>query len=151
MLLLSNGELLIYGFTESTAGGRDVYAVRVSQEGAVTWEYTVESPGEELVMDALETPEGGSRSRGEHRRGWRIDETRSRRQPTVGAAVMNSLAGSMPSQVAQTGDGGFLLSGFSMNSSPRQADTWLARWQSDGGWNGLTPLVIYPSMTTPPP
>ena len=45
MLHLSNGELLIYGFTESTGGGRDEYAIRVSQEGDIIWEYTIESPG----------------------------------------------------------------------------------------------------------
>jgi len=36
------------------------------------------------------------------------------------------------SQVAQTENGGFLLVGFSMSMSPRQADTWLARCTSNG-------------------
>lgn len=131
MLSLSNGELLIYGFTESISGGRDVYAIRLSLEGDIMWEYTVERPGEELFLDALETPEGNlvlaesveedgglvkleadGRLKWEHRYelpGWQY-----------------------PSQVAQTEDGGFLLAGFSMSSSPQQADTWLARCTSTG-------------------
>jgi hypothetical protein len=58
MLRLSGGDLLIYGFTESIGGGRDEYVIRASQEGDIIWEYSIESPGEELVLDALETPEG---------------------------------------------------------------------------------------------
>ena len=37
-----------------------------------------------------------------------------------------------PSQVAQLHDGGYFLAGFSMSSSPRQADTWLAQCTSSG-------------------
>jgi hypothetical protein len=131
MLSLSNGELLIYGLTEFIGGGRDLYALRVSQEGDIIWEYIVERPGEELFLDAIETPEGNlvlaesveedgglvkleadGRLQWEHRYelpGWQY-----------------------PSQVAQTEDGGFLLAGFSMSSSPQQADTWLARCTSTG-------------------
>lgn len=59
MLRLSNGDLLIHGFTESVVSGeRNQYALRVGAEGDVIWEYSVESPGEELVIDALETNEG---------------------------------------------------------------------------------------------
>jgi len=131
MLSLSNGDLLIYGFTESIGGGRDVYAIRVSQEADIIWEYTVERPGEELFLDAVETPDGNlvlaesveedgglvklevdGRLKWEHRYelpGWQF-----------------------ASQVAPTEDGGFLLAGFSMSSSPQQADTWLARCTSTG-------------------
>ncbi len=131
MLSLSNGELLMYGFTESIGGGRDVYAIRVSQEGNIIWEYTVEKPGEELFLDAIETPDGNlvlaesieedgglvkldanGRLKWEHRYelpGWQY-----------------------ASQVAQIEDGGFLLAGFSMSGSPQQADTWLTRCTSTG-------------------
>jgi hypothetical protein len=59
MLRLSNGDLLIYGFTEPEVGNsRNQYALPLGPDGKVIWEYTVPSPGEELVIDALETPEG---------------------------------------------------------------------------------------------
>jgi outer membrane protein assembly factor BamB len=131
MLGLSNGDLLLYGFTESTGGGRDEYAIRVSQEGELIWEYTVESPGEELVLDALETPEGHlvlAVNVEEDGKLVKLDADGS-----VQWAYRYELPGwQYASQVAQTEDGGFFLAGFSMGSSPRQADTWLARCTSTG-------------------
>ena len=131
MLHLSNGELLIYGFTESIGGGRDEYAIRVAQDGDIIWEYTVESPGEELVLDALETREG--------------DLVLAAIVEEDGGLVKLAADGSLQwahryelagwqyaSQVAQTEDSGFLLAGFSMSSAPQQADTWLARCSSTG-------------------
>lgn len=131
MLHLSNGELLIYGFTETTGGGRDEYAIRVSQDGEIIWEYTEESRGEELVLDALETPEG--------------DLVLAVNVEEDGKLVKLGPDGSLQwahryelpgwqyaSQVAQTEAGGFLLAGFSMGSSPRQIDTWLAHCTSNG-------------------
>ena len=130
MLHLSNGDLLIYGFTESAAGGRDEYVLRVAQNGDTIWEYTVERPGEELVLDALETPEG--------------DLVLATSVEEDGKLVKLNADGVMQwekryeldgwqyaSQVAETKDGGFLLAGFSMSSN-RQVDTWLARCASTG-------------------
>lgn len=131
MLSLSNGELLIYGFTESTGGGRDIYALRVSQGGDIIWQYTEEDPGEELVLDALETPEGDlvmAVSVGEDGELVKLNA-----DGRLMWARHYELPGwQYPSQVARTEDGGFLLAGFSMKSSPRQADTWLARCTSAG-------------------
>jgi len=131
MLQLSNGELLIHGFTESIAGGRDEYAVRVAQDGDIIWEYTLEGPGEELVLDALETPEGDlvlAASVDEDARLVKLAADGSMQW-----AHRYELAGwQYASQVARAGDGGFLMAGFSMSSSPRQADTWLARFSSTG-------------------
>ena len=131
MLHLSNGELLIYGFTESIGGGRDEYAIRVAQDGDIIWEYTVESPGEELVLDALETPEG--------------DLVLVVGVEEDGGLLKLAADGSLQwvhrydfpgwqfaSQVSQTEDSGFLLAGFSMSNAPQQADTWLARCTSTG-------------------
>jgi len=130
MLKLSNGELLIYGFTESREGGRDVYALRLKQDGAITWEYTEENPGEELVLDALETAQGDlilAVSVDEDSQLVKLDGAGK-----VQWAQRYELAGwQYASQVAPTGDGGFLLAGFSMSSN-QQADTWLARSDSAG-------------------
>ena len=131
MLHLSNGELLIYGFTESMGGGRDEYAIRVTQDGDIIWEYTVESPGEELVLDALETQEGDlvlAVSAEEDAKLVKLEA-----DGRIQWAHRYELAGwQFGSQVAHTEGGGFLLAGFSMSSSPRQADTWLARCTSAG-------------------
>jgi outer membrane protein assembly factor BamB len=131
MLHLSNGELLIYGFTESIRGGRDEYAIRVEQDGDIIWQYTVESPGEELVLDALETPEGDLVLAVNVEEDGKLVKLEA--DGSIQWAYRYELAGwQYPSQVAQTEDGGFLLAGFSMSSSPRQADTWLARCTSTG-------------------
>jgi outer membrane protein assembly factor BamB len=131
MLNLSNGDLLIYGFTESGGGGRDEYAIRVAQDGDIIWDYTVESPGEELVLDALETPEGNlvlAVSVEEDGKLVRLEADGS----MMWAHRYEFAGWQYPSQVAPAEDGDFLLAGFSMGSSPRQADTWLARCTSTG-------------------
>jgi hypothetical protein len=134
MLPLSNGDLLIYGFTEpGTGGDRDPYALRLGSDGAVIWEYTVVSPGDELVLDALETADGDLvlavaveedgelvRLDGDGNAHW------TQRYELAGRQYA--------SRLAPTDDGGFLLTGFSMSgSSRRQADTWLARCTPGGG------------------
>jgi hypothetical protein len=128
MLQLSNGDLLVYGFGEPRTGGdRDQYALRLGQDGAVIWEYTVASPGEELVSDALETAEGDLVL------AVIIEEDGQLVKLDAGGNVLwtnrYELAGwQYASQIAPTSDGGIFLTGFSMSSgSPRQADTWLAR------------------------
>ncbi len=131
MLHLSNGELLMYGLTTSDAGGRDEFAVRVGQDGNVVWEYTVESSGEELVLDALETPEGGLVLAVSVEQDGKLVKLQA--DGSVQWAHRYELAGwQYASQLAQIDDGGFLLAGFSMSSSPRQADTWLARCSLSG-------------------
>ena len=131
MLQLSNGDLLIYGFTESeTTRERNQYVLRVGKDGSVIWEYTVESPEEELVLDALETAEGdlvlavGIASDGKL---VRLDANGQGQWEK-----RYELPGwQFASQVAQTEDGGFLLAGFAMSSN-QQADTWLAHCTSTG-------------------
>ena len=133
MLRLSNGDLLIHGFTEPLVGsGRNQYALRVEPQGDVIWEYTVESPGEELVIDALETAEGDlvlAVAVEEDGKLVKLDA-----DGNVRWTKRYELAGwQYASQIAQTDDGGFLLAGFSMSSgSRRQADTWLARCTPTG-------------------
>jgi outer membrane protein assembly factor BamB len=127
MLRLSNGDLLIYGFTETVGSGRDQYALRLSPAGEVIWEYTVEIPGEELVIDALETAEGDLVL------AVIVEEDAELVKLDADGNVLwtqrYELAGwQYASQVAETGDGRILLVGFSMSSgSRRQADTWIAR------------------------
>ncbi|MGW8225192.1 MAG: DUF5050 domain-containing protein [Anaerolineales bacterium] len=133
MLLLSNGELLIYGFTETMVGGeRNQYALRLTSDGEVIWEYLVESPQEELVVDALETPEGDlvlAAIIEEDGKLVKLDK-----DGNILWTNRFDLSGwQYASQIAQTDDGGFLLAGFSMSTgSDRQADTWLARCTSSG-------------------
>ncbi|MBU1880114.1 MAG: PQQ-binding-like beta-propeller repeat protein, partial [Chloroflexi bacterium] len=141
MIRLSNGDLLIHGFTTSPGSGRDQYAVRVRPDGEVIWEYTTAIPGEELVLDALETAEGDlvlAVSIAEDGALVKLDANGN-----VLWTQRYELAGwQYASQIAQTDDGGFLLAGFSMSS--RQADTWLARctttgeleWQTSFGESG---------------
>jgi hypothetical protein len=133
MLRLSNGDLLLYGFTEEPVGGeRNQFAIRVGPDGEVLWEYIDESIGEELVLDALETAEGDLVL------AVAVEEDGKLVGLDANGNIqwMNryELAGwQFASQIAQADNGGFLLAGFSMsNGSSRQADTWLARSNSTG-------------------
>ena len=130
MLQLSNGDLLLYGLTEAPAGERDQYALRVGPAGEVVWEYTIESSGEELVADALETEEGNlilAVITGEDGGLVELDA-----DGNVQWEKRYELDGwQFASQIVQTEDGGFLLAGFSMDSN-QQADTWLVRCASTG-------------------
>lgn len=130
MLRLSNGDLLLYGFTEVSAGERDQYALRVDSGGDTIWEYTVGSSGEEFVIDALETEEGDlvlSVVVGEDGKLEKLDANGN-----LQWEKRYELDGwQFASQIARTEDGGFLLAGFSMDSS-QQADIWLAHCASTG-------------------
>jgi hypothetical protein len=126
MLPLSNGDLLIYGFTESSSGGRDIYAIRLAQDGESIWEYTEERPGEELVLDALETMQGDLVLTVIFEEDGGLLKLAGDGSPLW--EQRDELPGwQYGSQIAETEDGGFLLAGFSLGGSPRQADTWLAR------------------------
>jgi len=131
MLQLSNGDLLLYGFTESvTSRERNQYVLRIGKDGSVIWEYTVESPEEELVLDVVETAEGdlvlavGIASDGKLVKLDANGQSQWERR--------YELPGwQFASQVIQTEDGGFLLAGFVMGSGNR-ADTWLAHCTTTG-------------------
>jgi hypothetical protein len=130
MLQLSNGDLLLYGFTEASPGERDQYAVRVDPAGDAIWEYTVESPEEELVADALEMEQGDLVLTVIVERDGELAELDA--DGNVQWQHRYELDGwQFASQIARTDDDGFLLAGFSMDSS-QQADTWLARCSSAG-------------------
>ena len=130
MLRLSNGDLLLYGFTEVSAGERDQYALRVDSGGGTIWEYTVGSSGEEFVIDALETEEGDlvlAVVVGEDGKLEKLDANGN-----LQWEKRYELDGwQFASQVARTEDGGFLLAGFSMDPS-QQADIWLAHCTATG-------------------
>ncbi len=130
MLQLANEDLLLYGFTEAPAGERHQYVLRVGSSGDTIWEYTVESSEDELVLDALETEEGDlvlAVIIGEDGKLVELDANGNlqweQRYELDGWQFV--------SQIAQTQDGGFLLAGFSMDSS-QQVDIWLAHCASTG-------------------
>jgi hypothetical protein len=133
MLRLSNGDLLIYGFSESAGGsGRDQYAIRLRPDGEVIWEYIGDDIGEDLVLDALETAQGDlvlSVS---------IEEDAMLVGLDAGGNVRWLNRYALPgwqfaSQIEPADNGGYFLAGFSMSEgSQRQADTWLARTDSTG-------------------
>ena len=129
MLQLSNGDLLIYGYTEPESGsGHDQYALRIASDGGVIWEYVGDSPNDELVIDALETGAGdlvlAVTIVGQDGELVKLDA-----DGKVLWANRFELEGwQFATQIAPTGDGGFFLTGFSLLTDPRwQADIWLGR------------------------
>ncbi len=133
MLPLSNEDLLIYGDTESVEHATEnQYAIRVGTEGDVIWEYTVESPNDEMVIDVVETTEEDlvlAVVTGQDAELVRMDAAGN-----VQWTKRYELPGwQFASQIAQVDDDGFFLAGFAMSSGSRQqADTWLARCTATG-------------------
>jgi len=132
MLELRNGDLLLYGRTQSRRNGpEDRYAVRVNRSGDVVWEYRVASGRDEIILDAVELPSGEIvlclvrdrdpllvqlDSSGEEE--WLVHHSLSGWQFASGIAIA---------------DNEFLLAGFEMSEggSP-QVDVWLARADESG-------------------
>jgi hypothetical protein len=131
MLVLSNGDLMIYGFTEA-GGGRDQYVIRVSPKGDVIWEYIDDRPENELVLDAVETKEGNLVLAVIIEQDGKLVELDA--DGNIRWEKHFELPGwQFASKIAQTDDGGFLLAGFSMSGgSQRQADTWLVHCTASG-------------------
>jgi len=133
MIRLSNGDLLLYGFTESPdTNDRDQYVIRADPDGDIIWEYIVESSEEELVLDVIESIEGDLIL------AVGIEEDGKLVRLAPDGSLLWTKRYELPgwqfaSQVMQTEDGGFLLAGFSMSKgSHRQADTWLAHCTPTG-------------------
>jgi hypothetical protein len=132
MLRLSNADLLIFGFSESSGeSGRDQYAVRVKPDGDAILEYVGEGNGEELVLDAVETAEGNLvLTVGVEEDGELVELDAAGNVQWTKRYVLDGWQ--YASEIVQLDNGDFLLAGFSMSNSPRQADTWLARCSSTG-------------------
>lgn len=132
MLVLSNGDLLIYGFSESEDGiWREQYAVRVGQNGDVIWEYIGDAQNDELVADAVEIEDGSIIL------AVIVEEDAKLVKLDADGGVLWEIRYELPgwqfaSQISRTDDNDFLLAGFWMSSSPRQVDTWLVRCTSTG-------------------
>ena len=132
LLPLSNGDLLIYGRTESNGGDEDAYALRVDPEGSVIWEYGNHTADDVLILDAVEVASGqiilctavaedGALTAlgADGRHVW------TQRYDLEGWQFASSIA------VAADG---YLLAGFAMvdDGARRQADVWLAKTSSSG-------------------
>jgi len=132
MISLSNGDVLMHGFTTEASGARQQYAVRAAPDGSTVWEYIRGDAAEEIVLDALET------ATGDIVLCVSIDEDGGLVKLDANGEVLWShryeLAGwQFPCQIAPLDNSGLLLAGFVMAESPqRQADTWLARCSASG-------------------
>lgn len=131
MLRLSDGDLLLYGRTESDAGIEDAYAVRVDPTGATVWEYVDRTPEAVLILDALETRAGEivlSMSVGEDP-GVTFLSAEGR---TLGKRRFELPGWQYASGIEPT-EGGYLLAGFFLDrESGGKADVWLAEMSLDG-------------------
>jgi len=132
LLPLTNGDLVIYGRTESSGGDEDAYALRVDSEGSVIWEYSDHTADDVLILDAVATTDGqiilctaiaedGALTAldADGRHVW------TQRYELEGWQFASSIAAA---------DDGYLLAGFAMvnDGSHRQADVWLGKTSSSG-------------------
>jgi len=133
MLELENGDLLLYGRTQSRRNGpEDRYAVRVTRSGAVVWEYAVARGRDEIVLDALELPTGEillCLIRDQDPLLIQLDENGEEQW-----LVHHRLPGwQFASGIASATDDELFLAGFQMSSDgSSQVDVWLARADEAG-------------------
>ena len=133
MLPLADGDLLLYGRTQGEeTNTEDQYAVRVSSQGEIVWEYNVPSRQNEIILDALETDVGDlvlCVSRGE-------DPMLVKLTATGGVVWQkhHELPGwQFGSSIAAAANGELLLTGFKMvTAGSRHADVWIARMTAEG-------------------
>jgi outer membrane protein assembly factor BamB len=133
MLSLAGGNLLLYGSTQrSMRTGDDLYAVRVTSDGEIVWEYTTARSESELIIDAIETSAGDLVLCVVHNEDPMLVVLDAAGTPLW--QIVYELPGwQYASQIAETTSGDFFLVGFEMAASgPRQADVWLARATPDG-------------------
>lgn len=130
MLQLSNGDLLLYGFTTSLTGNaRYQYALRVRPDGEVIWEYIGEDSEDEKLTDAVEIPGGGlvfAAVSEENAKLVKLDANGN----VLWAKRYELLEWQFAAQVIQTDSGGLLLAG--SRGTGQGADTWLAYSTSTG-------------------
>jgi len=132
LLRLGNGDLLIYGRTESNGEEEEGYALRVDSEGSVVWEYSDHTAEDVLILDALENASGQiilCAAVGEDGALTALDgdghQVWTQRYDLEGWQFASSIAAEAD---------GYLLAGFAMvdDGSRRQADVWLAKASSSG-------------------
>lgn len=140
MLTLANGDLLLYGRTESETGDEDPYAVRVDPTGEVVWTYVDRAAEPAIVLDAIETPAGDivlATSVGEDPGLTFLDQ-----DGKVRGARRFEIPGWQYASGIEAADDGYLLAGFSMTGDAGgRANVWLAgvsvegelRWQKSFG------------------
>lgn len=134
MLRLSNGDLLMFGFTEIEDQTHQQYAVRAGTDGEILWEYVGQSSSakEEIILDAIEI-EGTEIllivNTDEDAKLVSLDQ-----EGTLQWEKRFEIPGwQYFSKAAPIEGGDLLLAGFWMTAgSPNQADTWLARCTTSG-------------------
>jgi len=132
LLELSSGDVLLYGRTQDRANGpENLYALRVTTDGDVVWEFSLSTPASEMILDAVETEDGDivlCVSRDQDPALVRLN--------AAGRILWNlryDLPGWQFGSAIAPADDGFLLAGFAMaETGRRQADVWLARVTSAG-------------------
>jgi outer membrane protein assembly factor BamB len=133
MLALANGDALLFGRTQSQIEGpEDLYALRVTADGEVVWEYRVSRPASEIILDALETNGGDLVLCASS------DEDPLLIKLTAEGGTVWEVRHELPgwqfgSGIAQATEGDFFVSGFRMvTDGSRHADVWLARFSPNG-------------------
>lgn len=133
MLVLADGELLIYGSTIAEAGGREApYALRVAADGEVLWEFADATDEDRFISGAAETPQrdlvlcmAGVENGG-------LMKLTADGQ-VLWSRMYDLSESQYPTEVLLNKDGGFLLAGYYAGQASRQlADVWLARCSPSG-------------------
>ncbi len=133
MLVLSDGDLLLYGSSFQETGGREaLYALRVTEDGSVMWEFINEDDEDLFISGAAETPQGNLILSIAGKRDGGIVKLTAEGE-VIWRRTYELADSQYPTEVIQIEDGGFLLAGYyAGQASGQRADVWLAGCSPSG-------------------
>ena len=136
---LQDGGYIVGGSTQSFGDQSfDFWVLRLDSSGAVIWEKAYGEAGDDYLFSIQQTvPDGGyivagwtnSFGAGDHDM-WLLKLDGNGNivwQKTYGGTGFD-----YPADVKQTGDGGFIVAGYTDSFQPGESDTWLLKLNSDG-------------------
>ena len=143
-----DGGYVLAGFTQSFgAGGQDFWLVKVDSSGGQEWNKTYGGAGTENAFSVVKTGDGGyalagrTRSFGEGRLDfWLVKVDSSGGQEwnkTYGGAGNDPAHSMVEANLVKTGDGGYVLAGFTQSFGAGGQDGWLIKTDASGNmeWN----------------
>ncbi|WP_421878704.1 DUF4493 domain-containing protein [Marinoscillum sp.] len=142
-LVLSDGNFLISGMTESSDGdlttnngSRDAWVFKIDPDGNIIWSTTYGSPGIEEIQDIQEDLNGNIIIAGNQSNASVFYDAHIAKVDASGILIWDYIFGGgnedRVDAVVPLSDGGYLIGGSSYSQGPGSPDIWLFKLDTDG-------------------